>query len=270
MKLHGTMAIKDNTLYIGGVSTVELAKKYQTPLYVFDEELIRNNCKEYKKYFKVNENNNKIAYAGKAFLPKYMCNIINEEGLYLDVVSGGELYTAYKSNFPMERILFHGNNKTIDEIKMGVDLGVGVFVVDNFYELDILENLCKEKNIIQNIYFRVTPGIDAHTHKYIKTGQIDSKFGFALINGDFYNAVNKLKNYQYVKLIGIHAHIGSQIFEVKPYEEEVDVMLNLVKTLKDEYDIEIKEVDFGGGIGVYYTENDKPRSIREFCEKIIE
>ena len=270
MKLHGTMAIKYNTLYIGGVSTVELAKKYQTPLYVFDEELIRNNCKEYKKYFKVNENNNKIAYAGKAFLPKYMCNIINEEGLYLDVVSGGELYTAYKSNFPMERILFHGNNKTIDEIKMGVDLGVGVFVVDNFYELDILENLCKEKNIIQNIYFRVTPGIDAHTHKYIKTGQIDSKFGFALINGDFYNAVNKLKNYQYVKLIGIHAHIGSQIFEVKPYEEEVDVMLNLVKTLKDEYDIEIKEVDFGGGIGVYYTENDKPRSIREFCEKIIE
>ena len=149
MKLHGTMAIKDNTLYIGGVSTVELAKKYQTPLYVFDEELIRNNCKEYKKYFKVNENNNKIAYAGKAFLPKYMCNIINEEGLYLDVVSGGELYTAYKSNFPMERILFHGNNKTIDEIKMGVDLGVGVFVVDNFYELDILENLCKEKTKIQ-------------------------------------------------------------------------------------------------------------------------
>ena len=269
MKLHGTMGINDNTLYIGGVSTMDLAKKYDTPLYVFDEELIRNNCKEYNKYFKVEENNNKIAYAGKAFLPKYMCNLIDEEGLYLDVVSGGELYTAYKANFPMKKILFHGNNKTIDEIKMGVDLGVGVFVVDNFYELDILEGLCKEKNMIQDIYFRVTPGIDAHTHKYIKTGQIDSKFGFALTNGDFYMAVERLKEYKNVKLIGIHAHIGSQIFEVEPYEEEVDVMFNLVKKLKDDYDIEIKEVDFGGGIGVYYTEDDKPRSIKEFCEKII-
>ena len=268
MKLHGTMGINDNTLYIGGVSTMDLAKKYDTPLYVFDEELIRSNCKEYNKYFKVEENNNKIAYAGKAFLPKYMCNLIDEEGLYLDVVSGGELYTAYKANFPMKKILFHGNNKTIDEIKMGVDLGVGVFVVDNFYELDILEGLCKEKNMIQDIYFRVTPGIDAHTHKYIKTGQIDSKFGFALTNGDFYMAVERLKEYKNVKLIGIHAHIGSQIFEVEPYEEEVDVMFNLVKKLKDDYDIEIKEVDFGGGIGVYYTEDDKPRSIKEFCEKI--
>ncbi len=269
MKLHGTMGINDNTLYIGGVSTMDLAKKYDTPLYVFDEELIRNNCKEYNNYFKVEEKNNKIAYAGKAFLPKYMCNLIDEEGLYLDVVSGGELYTAYKANFPMKKILFHGNNKTIDEIKMGVDLGVGVFVVDNFYELDILEGLCKEKNMIQDIYFRVTPGIDAHTHKYIKTGQIDSKFGFALTNGDFYMAVERLKEYKNVKLIGIHAHIGSQIFEVEPYEEEVDVMFNLVKKLKDDYDIEIKEVDFGGGIGVYYTEDDKPRSIKEFCEKII-
>ena len=115
----------------------------------------------------------------------------------------------------------------------------------------------------------MTPGIDAHTHKYIKTGQIDSKFGFALTNGDFYMAVEKLKNYKNVKLIGIHAHIGSQIFEVEPYEEEVDVMLNLVKTLKEEYNVEIKEVDFGGGIGVYYTEHDKPRTIQEFCEKII-
>lgn len=269
MKLHGTMEIKDNTLYIGGVNTVDLARKYDTPLYVFDEELIRNNCREYSKYFKVKENKNKIAYAGKAFLPKYMCKLINEEGLYLDVVSGGELYTAYKSDFPMEKVLFHGNNKTIEEIKMGVDLGVGIFVVDNFYELDILERFCKEKNMIQNIYFRVTPGIDAHTHKYIKTGQIDSKFGFALTNGDFYMAVEKLKKYKNVKLIGIHAHIGSQIFEVKPFEEEVDVMLNLVKKLQDDYNIHIKEVDFGGGIGVYYTKNDKPKSIKEFCEKII-
>ena len=269
MKLHGTMGIIDNTLYIGGVNTIDLAQKYKTPLYVFDEELIRQNCREYKKYFKVEENNNKIAYAGKAFLTKYMCNLINEEGLYLDVVSGGELYTAHKANFPMDRILFHGNNKTFEEIKMGVDLGVGIFVVDNFYELDILEKLCEEKNKIQDIYFRITPGIDAHTHKYIKTGQIDSKFGFALINGDFYMAVEKLKDYKNIRLIGIHAHIGSQIFEVEPYKEEVDVMFNLVKDLKDKYDIEINEIDFGGVIGVYYTESDNPKSIKEFCIEII-
>ena len=269
MKLHGTMGIKNNTLYIGGVNTKDLAAKYDTPLYVFDEELIRQNCRDYKKYFKVDENKNKVAYAGKAFLTKYMCKLIDEEGLYLDVVSGGELYTAHMANFPMKKILFHGNNKTLEEIQMGVNLGVGIFVVDNFYELDILEKLCEDKGIVQNIYFRVTPGIDAHTHKYIKTGQIDSKFGFALTNGDFYMAVEKLKNYKNVKLIGIHAHIGSQIFEVEPYEEEVDVMLNLVKTLKEEYNVEIKEVDFGGGIGVYYTEHDKPRTIQEFCDKII-
>lgn len=269
MKLHGTMEIKNNTLYIGNVNTMDIANKYKTPLYVFDEELIRNNCKEYVRHFKVKENNNRVAYAGKAFLPKYMCKLIDEEGLYLDVVSGGELYTAHKANFPMERVLFHGNNKTLEEIKMGIEYGVGRFVVDNFYELDLLEKFCGEKNIIQDIYYRVTPGIDAHTHKYIRTGQIDSKFGFALTNGDFYLAVEKLKEYKNVRLVGIHAHIGSQIFQVEPFEEEVDVMLNLVKELKDKYDIEIKEVDFGGGIGVYYTEQDTPKSIEEFCNAII-
>lgn len=126
MKLYGNMSIKNNTLYIGGVSCTSLVKKYSTPLYVFDEDLIRENCKRYKTYFKVEENNNKVAYAGKAFLTLYMCNIIKEENLYLDVVSGGELFTAYKANFPMEKVLFHGNNKTIDEIKMGIDLKVGL------------------------------------------------------------------------------------------------------------------------------------------------
>ena len=269
MKLHGNMLIKNNTLYIVGVSCVELAKKYSTPLYVYDENLIRSNCKEYKKYFRVKENGNKVAYAGKAFLPLYMCNIINEENLCLDVVSGGELYTAYKANFPMENILFHGNNKTIDEIKMGIELGVGRFVVDNFYELDIIEDLCKNKNITQEIYFRITPGIEAHTHDYIKTGQIDSKFGFALINGDLYEAIEKLSKYKNIKLVGLHAHIGSQIFDIEPFMDEVDIMMDLIKEIKEKFDIDLKEIDLGGGIGVYYTKEDKPNSIKEFCEAII-
>ena len=145
MKLQGSMSLNENILYIGGVSCLELREKYQTPLYVFDEELVRNNCREYVKNFKVKENNNRVAYAGKAFLPIYMCNLINEEGLYLDVVSGGEFYTAHKSGFPMEKILFHVNNKTIDEVVMGIELGVGRFGVDNFYELNLIEAICKKK-----------------------------------------------------------------------------------------------------------------------------
>ncbi|MBU5335711.1 diaminopimelate decarboxylase [Intestinibacter bartlettii] len=270
MKLQGTMEIKDNVLYIGGVNTLDLAKKYHTPLYVFDEELIRNNCREYIKSFKVKENGNKVAYAGKAFLTKYMCRLIKEEGLCLDVVSGGELYTAYKAGMPMENILFHGNNKTVDEVKLGIELGVGRFVVDNFYELDLIEKFCLENNKTQKIYFRVTPGIDAHTHKYIRTGQIDSKFGFALINGDFYKAIEKVKEYKNIELVGIHAHIGSQIFEIKPFLDEVEIMLKLVKEVNENNpDINLTEVDLGGGIGVYYTEGDKPKTITEFCEAII-
>ena len=270
MKLQGTMEIKDNVLHIGGVNTLDLVKKYKTPLYVFDEELIRNKCREYIKSFKVKENRNKVAYAGKAFLTKYMCKIVCEEGLCLDVVSGGELYTAYKAGMPMENILFHGNNKTVDEVKLGIELGVGRFVVDNFYELDLIEKFCLENNKTQKIYFRVTPGIDAHTHKYIRTGQIDSKFGFALINGDFYKAVEKVKQYKNIELVGIHAHIGSQIFEIKPFLDEVEIRLKLLKEVNENNDdINLTEVDLGGGIGVYYTEEDKPKTISEFCEAII-
>lgn len=269
MKLQGTMSVRNNELSIGGVNCKELREKYQTPLYVFDEELVRNNCREYVKYFKVNERNNRVAYAGKAFLPMYMCQLINEEGLYLDVVSGGELYTAYKAGFPMEKILFHGNNKTVEEVEMGVKLGVGRFVVDNYYELNLLERICEENNKTQEIYFRITPGIEAHTHDYIKTGQIDSKFGFTLSNGDLYNALENIKNYKNIELVGIHAHIGSQIFDVQPYLDEVKIMMNLVKEIRHTYGINIREVDLGGGVGVYYTESDKPRTIQEFCESII-
>ena len=266
MKLQGTMEIKDNVLHIGGVNTLDLVKKYKTPLYVFDEELIRSKCREYIKSFKVKEHGNKVAYAGKAFLTKYMCKLVCEEGLCLDVVSGGELYTAYKAGMPMENILFHGNNKTVDEVKLGIELGVGRFVVDNFYELDLIEKFCLENNKTQKIYFRVTPGIDAHTHKYIRTGQIDSKFGFALINGDFYKAVEKVKQYKNIELVGIHAHIGSQIFEIKPFLDEVEIMLKLLKEVNENNDnINLTEVD----LGVYYTEEDKPKTISEFCEAII-
>ena len=269
MKLLGTMSVKNDELHIGGVGCLELAKNYQTPLYVFDEQLLRQNCRDYVQYFKVRERKNRVAYAGKAFLPLAMCQLIKEEGLYLDVVSGGELYTAHKANFPMERVLFHGNNKTIEEIQMGLDLGVGRFVVDNYYELDLLEAFCKQRGRKQAIYLRITPGIEAHTHDYIKTGQIDSKFGFTLTNGDLYECLSIFSRYEHLELIGLHAHIGSQIFDVDPFLDEVEIMMGLVKELDETYRIKIQEVDLGGGVGVYYTENDHPKTIEQFCEAIL-
>ncbi|OFI07443.1 diaminopimelate decarboxylase [Clostridium acetireducens DSM 10703] len=268
MKLFGTMEVKDNTLYIGGVNTLELTNKLGTPLYVIDEELVREKCRKYYKYFEVDKKN-KVAYAGKAFLTIAMCQIINQEGLSLDVVSGGELYTAYKSNFPMDRVYFHGNNKTIEEIKMGIELGVGRFVVDNFYEIEKINEIAKNKGIVQNIFLRVTPGIEAHTHDYIKTGQIDSKFGFTLVNEKTIDNIKEVINLSNINLVGLHCHIGSQIFETKPYEDAVDVMLALVKRIKEELNYDIKEVDLGGGFGIYYTEEDNPKSIEEFCSTIL-
>lgn len=269
MKLHGSMSVNDNELYIGNVKCSDLKEKYETPLYIFDEKLVRNNCREYIEHFKVAERGNRVAYAAKAFLPVYMCELINEEGLYLDVVSGGELYTAKIAGFPMEKILFHGNNKTMEEIKMGLDLGVGRFVVDNYHELDLLDELCCRKNKKQDIYFRITPGIEAHTHEYIQTGQIDSKFGFTLSNGDVYKAIESLKKYKNLNLVGIHAHIGSQIFDIKPYLDEVEIMISLINKIKEKYGINIRELDLGGGFGVYYSKGDNPKPIKEFCENIV-
>lgn len=269
MKLFGNMTIEENTLAIGGVKTIKLAEKFGTPLYVLDEELLRNNCRNYIDFFKCEEMGNRVAYAGKAFLTLSMCKLIEEEGLYLDVVSGGELYTAYKADFPLDRILFHGNNKTLEEIEMGVRLGVGTFVVDNLFEIEQLNQMAKKYKRIQNIYLRITPGIEAHTHEYIKTGQIDSKFGFAPIGNNIINAIKRAIELENVNLCGLHCHIGSQIFELTPYEDATEIMLNLIKRIKDETGYLIKELDLGGGFGIYYSDEDKPKSTKEYCDAIL-
>ena len=269
MKLFGTMKVEDNQLTIGGAKASDLVKEYGSPLYVFDEELIREYCRDYRNYFRCEENNNRVAFAGKAFLTVQMCKLLKEENMSLDVVSGGELYTAYKAGFPLERVMFHGNNKTLDEIELGVKLGVGNFVVDNHYEMEVLNDIAKSYGKTQNIYLRITPGIEAHTHDYIKTGQIDSKFGFAPVGTVIEDAVEKAINLENINLAGIHCHIGSQIFELQPYEDAVEVMLDLVKKIQENYGYFIKEVDFGGGFGIYYNKGDKPRTTREYCETII-
>ncbi|WP_294394536.1 diaminopimelate decarboxylase [uncultured Clostridium sp.] len=269
MKLFGSMKVEDNHLKIGEIRATELVKEFGSPLYVFDEGLIIEYCRDYRKYFKCEENNNRVAFAGKAFLTVQMCKLLKEENMSLDVVSGGELYTAYKAGFPLERVMFHGNNKTLDEIELGVKLGVGNFVVDNHYEMEVLNEIAKSYGRIQNIYLRITPGIEAHTHDYIKTGQIDSKFGFALVGTVIEDAVEKAIMLENINLAGIHCHIGSQIFELKPYEDAVEVMLGLIKKIEENYSYLIKEVDFGGGFGIYYSKGDKPRTTKEYCETII-
>lgn len=269
MKLFGTMKVEDNQLTIGGANTLDLIKEYGSPLYVYDEDLIREYCRDYRKYFKCEENNNRVAFAGKAFLTLQMCKLLNEENMCLDVVSGGELYTAYKAGFPLERVMFHGNNKTLDEIDLGVKLGVGNFVVDNHYEMESLNKIAKSYDKVQSIYLRITPGIEAHTHEYIKTGQIDSKFGFAPVGTVIEDAVKKAISLENINLAGIHCHIGSQIFELQPYEDAVVVMLDLIKKVQENYGYFIKEVDFGGGFGIYYNKGDKPRTTKEYCETII-
>lgn len=269
MEFFGTTKVINNVLYIGDVNTIELAKEYGTPLYVIDEALVRSKCRRYFKAFKVEERGNRVAYAGKAFLTLAMCQLINEEGLCLDVVSGGELYTAIKSNFPLHKVYFHGNNKTLEEIDMGIRHGVGKFVVDNFYEIEKINEIAKNYNKVQKILLRVTPGIEAHTHEYIKTGQIDSKFGFTILNNNTLNAVKKAIELPNIELVGLHCHIGSQIFDITPYEDAVEVMMSLIASIKEELNYEIEELDLGGGFGIHYRSGDKPRTIEEFCNAII-
>lgn len=268
MEFFGTTLIKDNELYIGGINMAVLAAKYKTPLYVIDEALVREKCRKYYDNFKVIERGNRVCYAGKAFLTIAMCQIIDSEGLYLDVVSGGELYTAMKSKFPMRKLYFHGNNKTLEEIEMGIENNVGRFVVDNLHEIEMISEVAVRKNKVQKILLRITPGIDAHTHDYIKTGQIDSKFGFTILNNNTMEAVKKVIEFPNIQLEGLHAHIGSQIFEFEPYIDEVDIMLALIKDIKEALGYEIKELNLGGGFGIHYRDGDNPKQIEEFCEVI--
>lgn len=256
-------------LTIGGCDTVELAQKYGTPLYVIDENTIRNTCRSYVESFKkFYDGNGMPMYASKALSCKELCRIINEENLGLDVVSGGELYTALQAGFPMEKVHFHGNNKTAEELSFALDSKVYKFVVDNLYELELLNKLAGEKNVVANISFRIKPGIDAHTHDFIRTGQIDSKFGFALETGEAYDAVKKAISYNNVCLKELHCHIGSQIFDIDPFVAAAEVMLDFMGKIKDELGVVISELNLGGGFGIMYTEKDEPVPYDKYIEKV--
>ena len=273
------LTVKNGVLNIGGCDTLELTQKYGTPLYVMDENTIRTNCRMFKKSIEDNfENGGLVLFASKALNCLEMCRIVNQEGLGIDCVSGGEIYTALKAKFPAEKIYFHGNNKTTDELIFAIDNNVGVIIVDNKYELEELNELAKERDLKVNIMFRIKPGIDAHTHNFVRTGQIDSKFGFALENGEAYEAVKLTKQMSHLNLVGLHCHIGSQIFNDAPFKEAAYVMLSFFKKLKDELSVDLEYLNLGGGFAIKYLESDEhfpyelymkevAKIINDYCQK---
>lgn len=269
MKLHGTMKINSRgCLEIGGCDTVELVGEFSSPLYVMDEAAIRGVCRQYYQAF-AERFDAQVIYASKAFMTSAMCRIVEEEGLGLDVVSGGELYTALQAKFSAEKIFFHGNYKTDAELDLALEAGVGRIVVDNLYELHRLNGMAAERGIKARILFRVTPGIEAHTHEYIRTGQIDSKFGLVISNGQALEAVKLALDMNNVELMGVHCHIGSQIFELDSYRHAVRVMMEFAAQITRETGLVIRELNLGGGFGIYYNSEDHPAEITDYAELVL-
>ena len=270
MKLFGTSKINEKgNLSIGGVDALDLAKEFKTPLYVMDQELIETTIDKMKHAFHSTRFKTRIAYAGKAFLTTGMIKLIESKGLDLDVVSGGELYTAYKAGFPMKRVHLHGNNKLINEIEMAVEYGIDTIVVDNEDEISKIEKVCLEKGKKQAVLLRIDPGIEAHTHHYIKTSGLTSKFGISLFQENLIDIVKRLNDSPYIDFKGFHTHIGSQIFQSKFFIFALEEIFKYLDKLKKELGIIVHTVNMGGGFGVYYKEGDDPKPIEDVLSEII-
>ncbi|MHC0036058.1 diaminopimelate decarboxylase [Pseudoneobacillus sp. C159] len=270
MHFYGTAAVNNKGhLEIGGVDTIELVDTFGTPLYVYDVALIRERARGFKKTFEKFGINAQVAYASKAFSTVAMVQLVNEEGLSLDVVSGGELYTAIAAKFPPEKIHFHGNNKSMEELEMAIDFQIGCIVVDNFLELYRLIQLCEQKNVKTKILLRVTPGIEAHTHDYILTGQEDSKFGFDLQNGQAEQALKLALTSDKIEVLGVHCHIGSQIFETTGFILAARKIFEKLNMWHVELGYTPTVLNLGGGFGIRYTNEDEPIPASRYVEEII-
>ncbi|UFJ42846.1 diaminopimelate decarboxylase [Brevibacillus humidisoli] len=271
MYLHGTSRINSQGhLEIGGCDVMELVKEYGTPLYVYDEQLIRDNCRAFVRAFQDTGFSFQVAYASKAFCTMAICRLVEEEGLSLDVVSAGELYTALKAGFPAERIHFHGNNKSLEELSMALEAGIGCFVADNFYELEMLNLLAKELGKTASVLLRITPGVEAHTHEYISTGQQDSKFGFDMKSGQALQAIRTSLQGEALELLGVHCHIGSQIFETDGFVAAVAHIAEFLREVSESTGYTAQVVNLGGGYGIRYVEGDTPREPAAYIQSMTE
>lgn len=256
------------SLAIGGVSLSDLAHEVGTPLYIYDERTIREAIQGYRAAFERHYPSTRIAYAGKAYLGTWLLSILKEEGLYLDVVSGGELFVAHAAGFPMERVIFHGNNKTEDELRLALDLGCGEIVIDNEHEIDLLEQLGPGARNPLDVMLRISPGVDAHTHEYRKTGLIDSKFGLPIETGDAARAVEHIANIKWLRLLGYHAHVGSQIFEVDPFVTALDILCQFAADMEERFGVKPLRMSPGGGLGIQYETTDPDVDIDEYAGRL--
>lgn len=270
MRFFGTMRDENGVLSIGGIKVTELAQRYGTPLYIMDQELIEENMRKYKENFRSEKFKTQIVYASKAFLAKAMCQLVERYDMDIDAVSGGELYTIKASGIDMQRVHMHGNNKSIDELEMCVEYGIGSIIIDNELEIDNLSEVCKRKEKKIKALLRINIGIDAHTHEYIKTSKHSSKFGESIFDEKIVDIVEKIVKDKNIEFLGFHCHIGSQIFDTKAFYEGIETMILETKRISKLLGVKIPEINLGGGFGVYYTENDVEVDIENFMRSMIE
>ena len=240
-------------LTIGGCNVAKLAVQFGTPLYIFDEATLRGTCAEFRKEFGRRYADTLVIYAAKAFINRALARIFKEEGLGLDVVSGGELSIARSAGFPMDKVFFHGNNKLREEIDLAIGWGIGRIVVDNLHELSLVNQVAKKARITQDILLRLTPGIDAHTHEYITTGVIDSKFGLPIATGEAEEAVVKALSASNLKLTGLHVHLVSLIFSTEPYQKAIEIVFRFAAEMREKHGFTLREFSPGGGFAIQYT-----------------
>ena len=261
---------KQGHLLIGGCDVVDLTEEFGTPLYLFDEFTIRRRCREFIEEFGKYYPDTLVIYASKAFLNKALALIFKEEDLGLDVVSGGELSIAHSVNFPLDKVYFHGNNKTPEELNLALDWRVGRIVVDNFHELELLNKLLREMGVRQDILLRLTPGVDPHTHQYTTTGKIESKFGFPLATGQAEEAARQALSASNLNLLGFHFHLGSPVSEIQPYELAIDLVLRFARDMRRKLGFSLSELNIGGGFAVAYTLDSKVLTIAEYAEAVAD
>ncbi|MCH2673228.1 MAG: diaminopimelate decarboxylase [Dehalococcoidia bacterium] len=257
-----------NNISINGVDLKDLAEEYGTPLYVYDEETIIGTIKDFQDSFTNEIEDSIISYSTKAFSNPYILNLLNNQNMSIDVVTGGELAVAKHVKFDPKRINFHGNNKSILELSEAVDYGINHITIDSFNEIDNLKNIAEDKSIIQDIMLRVSPSIDPHTHLLTTTGILDSKFGFSIETGDAEKAIEQIMKIKSLNLLGLHFHLGSPIFELEPYSEAIDYVYKFASDMKKKYEFEMLEFSPGGGFAIGYLPQKKPLSIHEYAKTI--
>ena len=270
MRLFDGMMVENGELNISGVGVSELKAQYGTPLYVYDENMLVKQCRTFINNFKSSKFNTEVLYASKAFSCLEVLRIASREGLGVDVVSLGEIHTAYKAGYDMKRAYFHGNNKTREELQYALEVGVGTIVIDNDYEYEMINKIVRESGNTVDVLLRINTGIDAHTHEYIKTAKDDSKFGYSVYDESIYDLITDINKQSNLNFVGFHSHIGSQIFEKTSFFEAVKVVMEFTRRVQERLGLTISVLNLGGGFGVYYTQEDRPFELTEFLREYIE